>query len=80
MDTKEFMDTINKHIDKGFNINNQLVEYVANELNQMDANISTEQAQHIINIIEYISKSTTKNTVTAIVNSLLELGILSSDK
>lgn len=79
MDTKTFMEVINKHIDKNFNFNNQLIEFVVKELNAMNLNINNDQAQHIVNIIEYVSKSTSKNTVVTITNSLLELGILEGE-
>lgn len=79
MDTKIFMEVINKHIDKNFNFNNELIEVVIKELNAMNLNINNDQAQHIVNIIEYVSKSTSKNTVVTITNSLLELGILKGE-
>ncbi|MGZ9910252.1 hypothetical protein ACXYSK_02135 [Streptococcus sp. V919] len=79
MDTKIFMEVINKHIDKNFNFNNELIEFVIKELNAMNLNINNDQAQHIVNIIEYVSKSTSKNTVVTITNSLLELGILKGE-
>ncbi|CYT96159.1 hypothetical protein [Streptococcus suis] len=79
MDTKQFIEVVNEQIDKNFNVNNELVEYVISELNQMNTQITQEQAQHIVNIIEYASKSTSKNTVIAITNTLLELGVLKAD-
>ncbi|HEL2058744.1 TPA: hypothetical protein TY417_000008 [Streptococcus suis] len=79
MDTKKFIEVVNEQIDKNFNVNNELVEYVISELNQMNTQITQEQAQHIVNIIEYASKSTSKNTVIAIANTLLELGVLKAD-
>ncbi|HEL2048846.1 hypothetical protein HO551_04305 [Streptococcus suis] len=79
MDTKQFIGVVNEQIDKNFNVNNELVEYVISELNQMNTQITQEQAQHIVNIIEYASKSTSKNTVIAIANTLLELGVLKAD-
>lgn len=79
MDTKIFMEVISKHIDKNFNFNNELIEFVIKELNAMNLNINNDQAQHIANIIEYVSKSTSKNTVVTITNSLLELGILKGE-
>ena len=79
MDSNKFMEVVSKHIDQNFNLNNQLIEYVVTELNSLDLNINTEQAQHIINIIEYVSKSTSKNTIITLVNSMLEFGLLKSD-
>ena len=52
MNTKDYMDMISKQIDDNFNVDNQLVEYVISELNQMNLQISQEQAQHFVNIIE----------------------------
>lgn len=79
MDSNKFMEVVSKHIDQNFNSNNQLVDYVVNELNSLDLGINTEQAQHIVNIIEYVSKSTSKSTIVTLVNSMLELGLLKSD-
>ncbi|NQG98477.1 hypothetical protein HO675_10335 [Streptococcus suis] len=79
MDTKQFIEVVNEQINKNFNVNNELVEYVTSELNQMNTQITQEQAQHIVNIIEYVSKSTSKNTVITITNVLLELGVLKAD-
>lgn len=79
MNTKDYMDMISKQIDDNFNVDNQLVEYVISELNQMNLQISQEQAQHIVNIIEYISKATSKSSVITMTNSLIELGLLKSD-
>ncbi|HHK7834196.1 TPA: hypothetical protein ACQXVJ_000380 [Streptococcus pneumoniae] len=79
MDSNKFMEVASKHIDQNFNSNNQLIEYVVTELNSLDLGINTEQAQHIVNIIEYVSKSTSKSTIVSLVNSMLELGILKSD-
>ncbi|HEL1634147.1 TPA: hypothetical protein TXL60_001506 [Streptococcus suis] len=79
MDTKQFIEVVNEQIDKNFNVNNELVEYVISELNQMNTQITQEQAQHIVNIIEYVSKSTSKNTIITITNALLELGVLKAD-
>ncbi len=79
MDTKQFIEVVNEQINKNFNVNNELVEYVISELNQMNTQITQEQAQHIVNIIEYVSKSTSKNTVITITNALLELGALKTD-
>ncbi|NQJ70592.1 hypothetical protein HO542_04420 [Streptococcus suis] len=79
MDTKQFIEVVNEQINKNFNVNNELVEYVISELNQMNTQITQEQAQHIVNIIEYASKSTSKNTVITITNALLELGVLKAD-
>ncbi|WP_247928470.1 hypothetical protein [Streptococcus mitis] len=79
MDSNKFMEVVSKHIDQNFNSNNQLVDYVVTELNLLDLGINTEQAQHIVNIIEYVSKSTSKRTIVALVNSMLELGLLKSD-
>ena len=73
------MEVVSKHIDQNFNSNNQLVDYVVTELNSLDLGINTEQAQHIVNIIEYVSKSTSKSTIVTLVNSMLELGLLKSD-
>ena len=75
MDSNKFMEVASKHIDQNFNSNNQLIEYVVTELNSLDLGINTEQAQHIVNIIEYVSKSTSKSTIVSLVNSMLELGI-----
>lgn len=33
MDTKQFIGVVNEQIDKNFNVNNELVEYVISELN-----------------------------------------------
>lgn len=79
MDSNKFMEVASKHIDQNFNSNNQLIEYVVTELNSLDLGINTEQAQHIVNIIEYVSKSTSKSTIVSLVNSMLELGLLKSD-
>ncbi|WP_313166661.1 hypothetical protein [Streptococcus parasuis] len=79
MDTKQFIEVVNEQINKNFNVNNELVEYVISELNQMNTQITQEQTQHIVNIIEYVSKSTSKNTVITITNALLELGALKTD-
>ena len=79
MDTKQFIEVVNEQINKNFNVNNELVEYVIFELNQMNTQITQEQTQHIVNIIEYVSKSTSKNTVITITNALLELGALKTD-
>ncbi|HEM6438318.1 hypothetical protein QQY84_03470 [Streptococcus suis] len=79
MDTKQFMEVVNEQINKNFNVDNELVEYVVSELNQMNTQITQEQAQHIVNIIEYVSKSTSKSTVVTITNALLELGVLKAD-
>jgi hypothetical protein len=79
MDSNKFMEVVSKHIDQNFNSNNQLVDYVVTELNSLDLGINTEQAQHIVNIIEYVSKSTSKSTIVTLVNSMLELGLLKSD-
>lgn len=79
MDSNKFMEVVSKHIDQNFNSNNQLVEYVVSELSSLDLNLNTEQAQHIVNIIEYVSKSTSKSAIIALVNSMLELGLLKSD-
>lgn len=79
MDSNKFMEVVSKHIDQNFNSNNQLVDYVVTELNSLDLGINTEQAQHIVNIIEYVSKSTSKSTIVSLVNSMLELGLLKSD-
>lgn len=79
MDSNKFMEVVSKHIDQNFNSNNQLVDYVVTELNSLDIGINTEQAQHIVNIIEYVSKSTSKSTIVTLVNSMLELGLLKSD-
>ncbi|HEP1349798.1 TPA: hypothetical protein VB391_001767, partial [Streptococcus pyogenes] len=49
------------------------------ELNQMNAPITQKQAQHIVNILEYVSKSTSKSTIAAMTNALLELGVLKGD-
>ena len=73
------MEVVSKHIDQNFNSNNQLVDYVVTELNSLELGINTEQAQHIVNIIEYVSKSTSKSTIVTLVNSMLELGLLKSD-
>ncbi|WP_115247041.1 hypothetical protein [Streptococcus dysgalactiae] len=62
-----------------FNVDNQLVEFVVAELNQMNAPITQKQAQHIVNILEYVSKSTSKSTIAAMTNALLELGVLKGD-
>ena len=79
MDSNKFMEVVSKHIDQNFNSNNQLVDYVVTELNSLDLGINTEQAQHIVNIIAYVSKSTSKSTIVTLVNSMLELGLLKSD-
>ena len=79
MDSNKFMEVVSKHIDQNFNSNNQLVDCVVTELNSLDLGINTEQAQHIVNIIEYVSKSTSKSTIVTLVNSMLELGLLKSD-
>lgn len=79
MDTQVFMEVFCKHIDKNFNVDNELVGFIVKELNAMELNINNDQAQHIVNIIEYVSKSTSKNTVVTIANSLLELGILKGE-
>ena len=79
MDSNKFMEVVSKHIDQNFNSNNQLVDYVVTELNSLDLGINAEQAQHIVNIIEYVSKSTSKSTIVTLVNSILELGLLKSD-
>lgn len=79
MDSNKFMEVVSKHLDQNFNSNNQLVDYVVTELNSLDLGINTEQAQHIVNIIEYVSKSTSKSTIVTLVNSMLELGLLKSD-
>ena len=79
MDSNKFMEVVSKHIDQNFNSNNQLFDYVVTELNSLDLGINTEQAQHIVNIIEYVSKSTSKSTIVTLVNSMLELGLLKSD-
>nr|DAE07935.1 MAG TPA: hypothetical protein [Siphoviridae sp. ct7xv9] len=79
MDSNKFMEVVSKHIDQNFNSNNQLVDYVVTELNSLELGINTEQAQHIVNIIEYVSKSTSKSTIVTLVNSMLELGLLKSD-
>ena len=79
MDSNKFMEVVSKYIDQNFNSNNQLVDYVVTELNSLDLGINTEQAQHIVNIIEYVSKSTSKSTIVTLVNSMLELGLLKSD-
>lgn len=79
MDSNKFMEVVSKHIDQNFNSNNQLVDYVVTELNSLNLGINTEQAQHIVNIIEYVSKSTSKSTIVTLVNSMLELGLLKSD-
>ena len=79
MDSNKFMEVVSKHIDQNFNSNNQLVDYVVTELNSLDLGINAEQAQHIVNIIEYVSKSTSKSTIVTLVNSMLELGLLKSD-
>lgn len=79
MDSNKFMEVVSKHIDQNFYSNNQLVDYVVTELNSLDLGINTEQAQHIVNIIEYVSKSTSKSTIVTLVNSMLELGLLKSD-
>lgn len=42
----------------------------------MNAPITQKQAQHIVNILEYVSKSTSKSTIAAMTNALLELGVL----
>ena len=79
MDSNKFMEVVSKHIDQNFNSNNQLVEYIVSELSSLDLNLNTEQTQHIVNIIEYVSKSTSKSTIVTLVNSMIELGILKSD-
>lgn len=79
MDSNKFMEVVSKHIDQNFNSNNHLVEYVVSELSSLDLNLNTEQTQHIVNIIEYVSKSTSKSTIVTLVNSMIELGILKSD-
>ncbi|MGZ7384846.1 hypothetical protein ACXWST_09170 [Streptococcus pyogenes] len=79
MDTKEFMKVVSKHINQNFNVDNLLVEFVVAELNQMNAPITQKQAQHIVNILEYVSKSTSKSTIAAMTNALLELGVLKGD-
>ena len=63
MDSNKFMEVVSKHIDQNFNSNNQLVEYVVSELSSLDLNLNAEQTQHIVNIIEYVSKSTSKSTI-----------------
>lgn len=66
MDSNKFMKVVSKHIDQNFDSNNQLVEYVVSELSSLDLNLNTEQAQHIVNIIEYVSKSTSKSTIVTL--------------
>ena len=40
MDTKQFIEVVNEQINKNFNVNNELVEYVISELNQMNTQIT----------------------------------------
>ncbi|HFZ7530520.1 TPA: hypothetical protein ACIO4Y_001085 [Streptococcus pyogenes] len=74
-----FLSVVSKHINQNFNVDNQLVEFVVAELNQMNAPITQKQARHIVNILEYVSKSTSKSTIAAMTNALLELGVLKGD-
>lgn len=70
MDIESF---INQSIDESFNQNNQLVEYVVSEMNQMNLNLTSEQAQHVINILEFVAKTSAKNGAIIAINALNEL-------
>ncbi|MFU2205286.1 hypothetical protein [Streptococcus pluranimalium] len=70
MTNDNILDVVNKSINDNFNVDNQLVEFVVAELNQMNLSISQEQAQHIVNIIEYISKSSAKSGAVAAINAI----------
>ncbi len=70
MTNDNILDVVNKSINDNFNVDNQLVEFVVAELNQMNLSISQEQAQHIVNIIEYISKSSAKSGAVVAINAI----------
>lgn len=79
MDSKLFIETVSRHIDKNFNVQNEFLDFFVKELNNADLGLSSKQAQHILNIFEYTSKHSQKSVVIAVTNTLLELGFLKED-
>lgn len=70
MSNDKILDVVNKSINDNFNVDNQLVEFVVSELNQMHAGLTQQQAQHIVNIIEFVSKSSAKSGAVAAINAI----------
>ncbi|WP_369350596.1 hypothetical protein AB6M97_08950 [Streptococcus hillyeri] len=70
MENNEILRSINDSINDNFNVDNQLVDFVVNELNQMNTGLTQEQAQHLFNVIEYVSKASAKNGAVAAINAI----------
>lgn len=69
--------TINKSVDDNFNVNHQFISYVVEELNQADLGITNEQGQHLINVLEYVSKQSAQSGAIAAIKALIEAGLIS---
>ena len=63
---------INNEIDDIFNNNKQIIEYFVKELNEANLGLTSEQAQHLFNIVEYVCKFSAKNGAIIAINALHE--------